>query len=178
MEIQIRNLQIDDYKDLYRVWTDPTVEQFALTRKCKTIDDSRIKVERSYFDDYSYSFVALADGEVIGIVTIMQNQSWKMEHNAEVSVMIRNDFQDKGIGKNLFEYILNFADNHLKAKMVQLTCHIDNYKGIHIYEKYGFEKEGIMRNRIFDGKNYKDQDPSANRLGQEGHCRGNRCTTK
>jgi len=50
-----------------------------------------------------------------------------------------------GVGTALMKALLDIADNWLMLVRVELTVFEDNERAIHLYEKLGFEKEGLMR---------------------------------
>ncbi|MDZ7543846.1 GNAT family N-acetyltransferase, partial [Clostridium perfringens] len=55
------------------------------------------------------------------------------------------DYQNMGVGTALMEALLDVADNWLMLIRVELTVFEDNKRAIHLYEKFGFEKEGLKR---------------------------------
>ena len=67
---------------------------------------------------------------------------------------IEAHFRKRGLpGKT----VLDLADNWLMLVRVELTVFADNERAIHLYEKLGFEKEGLKRmTTVRDGK-YADE---------------------
>jgi putative acetyltransferase len=66
------------------------------------------------------------------------------KHRATFGISIRDDYQNKGLGKILTQYMLDIAKER-GMKKVELTVVTQNERAIHIYEKMGFEKEGLIR---------------------------------
>ena len=54
------------------------------------------------------------------------------------------------------EQVLDLADNWLRLVRVELTVDFDNERAIHLYEKYGFEREGVQRKACVRDGEYID----------------------
>ncbi|MHA1859527.1 MAG: GNAT family N-acetyltransferase, partial [Candidatus Asgardarchaeia archaeon] len=67
-----------------------------------------------------------------------------MRHMAELSIVVRDGWQRKGLGKKLMENIIYIARGFMLRKVV-LTVFADNEVAIHLYRKFGFEIEGVFR---------------------------------
>ena len=52
--------------------------------------------------------------------------------------------------------IIDLAENWLNLKRLELQVNTDNASAIHLYEKFGFEKEGILRKNAFRDGIYID----------------------
>ena len=71
--------------------------------------------------------------------------------------MVRPDCQGQGIGTALLKTLLDLADNWLMLERVELTVFADNHHAIHLYEKLGFEKEGLKRMTVIRNGQYADE---------------------
>lgn len=68
------------------------------------------------------------------------------EHkNAEFYVMVNPDMHGKGIGKYVSFWMYNYAFSVLKLNKIYLYTNDDNIAAFSIYEKAGFQLEGILR---------------------------------
>ena len=105
-----------------------------------------------------HHFVAvLEDGTIIGTAVLYVEANPRMRHVGGVALMIHADYQNAGVGTALLKTLLDLADNWLMLVRVELTVFADNERAIHLYEKLGFEKEGLKRmTTIRDGK-YADE---------------------
>lgn len=59
--------------------------------------------------------------------------------------MVHKDYQNKGVGTALMKALIDIADNWLMLVRVELTVFEDNKRAIHLYEKFGFKKEGVKQ---------------------------------
>lgn len=107
-----------------------------------------------------HQFVAVATGpdgaeQVLGSAGI-NVYSGRKRHSAGLGIMVHRDYQDLGIGTALLEKVLDIADNWLGLARVELTVFADNARAIHLYEKHGFEREGLRRMSTLRAGQYCD----------------------
>lgn len=105
-----------------------------------------------------HHFVAvLEDGTVIGAACLQTFGNPRMRHAGSVALMVHADYQNAGVGTALLKALLDLADNWLMLVRVELTVFADNERAIHLYEKLGFEKEGLKRMTTVRGGKYADE---------------------
>lgn len=98
----------------------------------------------------SHQFVAVVQNEngtevVIGSVGLTAAQNPRLRHTGSLGIMVHRDFQNQGVGAALLKAALDVADNWLMLVRVELTVFADNARAIRLYEKFGFENEGLRR---------------------------------
>ena len=59
--------------------------------------------------------------------------------------MIHKDYQNQGVGTALLDAVIDVADKWLMLVRLELTVFEDNERAIYLYERFGFEKEGLKR---------------------------------
>ena len=74
------------------------------------------------------------------------------------SFTIKKDFQGKGFGKKILEYIKLYASEQHKIR-IELTVDINNAGAIALYKKTGFEVEGLIKKsyRLSTTNDYYDE---------------------
>lgn len=148
MEFMIRPIEVSDAKGINMLRRMPGVFENILG-----IPSERIKRNEDFLmsmDSYHHQFVAVSkdtSGEdiIIGTAGLMVSPNPRMRHSASVGIMIHRDYQDKGVGTALMNAVIDIADNWLMLIRVELNVFEDNERAIHLYEKLGFEKEGLKR---------------------------------
>ncbi|MET3648812.1 GNAT family N-acetyltransferase [Phyllobacterium ifriqiyense] len=60
------------------------------------------------------------------------------------------------LGSALIRELIDAADNWLGFKRLELTVYTDNAPAIRLYERFGFEREGIRRSYAFKAGAYVD----------------------
>ena len=69
----------------------------------------------------------------------------RQRHVAGLGMGVADDLAGKGIGTALLRELLDAADNWLDIKRIELTVFHDNKTAIRLYERHGFEREGLHR---------------------------------
>lgn len=160
MEIKIRPIHIRDSHYISEMRRMPGVFENILGTPSE-----REKASENFIaniDGNSHQFVAVcrrANGDemVVGTAGIHVSSSPRLRHSAGFGIMVHRDFQNKGVGSKLIEAILDVADNWLMLVRVELTVYTDNQRAIHLYEKYGFKKEGIKKMASIRNGQYEDE---------------------
>ena len=148
MEFLIRPIDIGDGKGINALRRMPGVFENILG-----IPSERVKRNEDFIinmDSNQHQFVAVTknkNGEekIIGSAGLMINANPRVRHSGGMGIMIHKDYQNMGVGTALMEALLDVADNWLMLIRVELTVFEDNKRAIHLYEKFGFEKEGLKR---------------------------------
>ena len=66
------------------------------------------------------------------------------KHKGDFGITVHDDYQNKGLGKILTQYMLDIARER-GLKKVTLGVVVHNERAIHLYEKLGFVKEGLLK---------------------------------
>ena len=93
--------------------------------------------------------------KVVGLISL-QPLSDRRSHVGQLGMFVHDDYQNQGIGSQLMAAIIDLAENWLNLKRLELQVNTDNASAIHLYEKFGFEKEGILRKNAFRDGVYID----------------------
>ena len=113
-------------------------------------------------DPSSHMFSAVHVGpdgteRVIGMASLHVEANPRKRHCGSIGIMVHKDFQGLGVGTMLMDALLDIADNWLKLVRVELTVFADNAGAIHLYEKMGFEKEGVKQKGSIRNGEYVDE---------------------
>jgi ribosomal protein S18 acetylase RimI-like enzyme len=116
----------------------------------ETIINTDTKHPRNIF------LVAEANGRLVGFSRCEGTDLKRFSHKVEFGIGILKEFWGYGIGKHLMQECISWADaNGIKKIALEVTETNDN--AIKLYEKLGFEVEGVLKNDklLSDGKYYK-----------------------
>jgi len=109
----------------------------------------------------NHVFVAvtnIGDEEIIiGMAGLHVNTNHRLRHSGGVGIMIHKDYQGMGIGKAMMNTLLDVADNWLMLVRIELTVFADNERAIKLYEKLGFEREGLKKKAAIRSGKYEDE---------------------
>ena len=100
--------------------------------------------------------VATDDKDIVGFLSAQRGTQNRIRHSAYIVVGIREKFRGIGIGSKLFSTLDIWAkENNIIRLELSVICSNDIAR--RLYEKNGFEIEGIKKNSmIIDGK-YVDE---------------------
>ncbi|WP_444924801.1 GNAT family N-acetyltransferase [Microbulbifer sp. DLAB2-AF] len=150
--MKIRHLEEIDHKDLHEIYSFSEV--LANTSQPPFLSSSQVSNLFSSSDQYT--LIAEIDGKVIGHATLFLTNKARGKHTASVAIAVHPASQGKGVGKSLMQEAINQADNWLNLVRVELEVHADNISAKSLYEKIGFETEGVKRLSTFKNGRYID----------------------
>lgn len=103
-----------------------------------------------------FLLVAEIDNRIVGYILAQKGNLNRIAHSAYIVVGILRDFRGKGIGTEFFKRLAIWAEEK-KVTRLELTVICENEVAKHLYEKNGFEIEGIKRNSVFVNGEYLDE---------------------
>lgn len=105
-------------------------------------------IEKTNNQENSEMIVAVVDNKIVGIASINSLQKERMKHNGTLGISLRKEYWGVGLGSASMEYLVEWAKSNGITKKVNLLVREDNERGINLYEKFGFEREGLLKNDI------------------------------
>ncbi|MDR3515547.1 MAG: GNAT family N-acetyltransferase [Azospirillaceae bacterium] len=107
-------------------------------------------------DPHAIEFVAEIDGKIVGHLGIWTNAHPRRKHVASFGIGVHSAFQRRGVGNALMAAMIAMTDNWLNITRLELGVFADNENAIRLYEKFGFEREGLARAACFRAGRYVD----------------------
>jgi L-phenylalanine/L-methionine N-acetyltransferase len=151
MNLVIRQAEPSDAEALWRCFTAPKVVRGTLQLPYRSLESVREFLTKS--SEGNYQLVAEVDGEVVGSIGLIANTRPRINHIGSLGMMVRDDWQGKGIGSRMMQAAVELADQWLNLVRLELTVYVDNEPAIALYRKFGFEIEGTHRKSTFrDGE--------------------------
>ena len=105
-------------------------------------------IERINSMDNSKNVLIIIEDEIVGIASITSVQKERMKHNGTLGISIRKKYWDIGLGNEIMTYLIDWAKSNKITKKINLLVREDNIRGVKLYEKFGFEKEGLLKKDI------------------------------
>lgn len=155
----IRKIQTEDANDFLNVLLllDKETKYMMLEPNERSNDISRVEsmIQRSISGD-DLILVAIENSNIVGFLSAQRGIPKRIKHTAYIVVGIREFFCGQGIG-NKFLLALDLWAKENDITRLELTVMCPNIIAKHLYEKNGFDIEGIKKNSMFvDGK-YVDE---------------------
>jgi len=99
-------------------------------------------------------FVALDQGTVVGWADIFPEQKHATAHRGSLGIGLLSEYRGRGLGRRLLNACISKAwVNGLTRIELETRC--DNAAAIRLFERCGFEREGVRRCAMrLDGEHY------------------------
>jgi len=152
-DVIIRGIRPDDAESLTAVLNMPGVRYGTLRQPFQSVAHTRRYMESLTPADVL--IVAEWRGRLIGNAGLHAERG-RRRHAASLGLGIHDDFTGKGLGTLFIKTLLDAADNWHDLKRIELNVFTDNAPAIRLYEKFGFEKEGTMRQYALRNGVYAD----------------------
>lgn len=157
--MEIRKIQIEDadsYLDmLLNLDNETKFMMFEPDERSTDINITKNIIEKTIHSD-NLILVATDKENIIGFISVQRGGPKRIKHTGYIVIGIREQYRGKGIGSKLFSELDMWAIEN-KITRLELSVICSNSIAKHLYEKNGFEVEGIKKNAmIIDGK-YVDE---------------------
>lgn len=153
--LHIRRAEPDDAQAIYEIYSCPKAFAGTLQLPYPSLGNWRRRLAEP--DDSIYNLVAVVSDRVVGILGVHTfPHRPRRRHAAGIGMGVHDEWQGKGIGTALMDAGLDLADNWLNILRLELEVYTDNEPAIRLYERFGFEREGTLRQHAFRNGQYVD----------------------
>jgi RimJ/RimL family protein N-acetyltransferase len=152
----IRQVQLKDANDLstliQQVESESPFMLYESGERELTEEKQGNMIQRLMKEKNSIILVAEENEALAGYLIAIGGAARKNKHSAYIVIGILQEHQGKGIGTALFHELEDWAlQNGLHR--LELTVITENIAAIALYEKAGFQQEGVKRDSLYmDGK--------------------------
>jgi putative acetyltransferase len=152
-EIVVRAQEPQDMSDITELLNQPRVIWGTLQTPFTSV---AARVKRSEAAPPGWTpIVAVVAGKVIGQAGLNRLDG-RRGHVGVVGMSVHDDFAGRGVGTALLAALTELADRWLGLRRIELTVWTDNAPAIALYERFGFEREGLHRAFAFRDGEYVD----------------------
>ena len=152
--ITIRRATLNDVPSITQMHADYSA--YANTLQLPYPTEKTWEARLGANDPLVTQFVAILDDKVVGLLVINQASQARRKHVATFGITVSEAHQGKGIGSQLMQVMVDYCDNWLNIHRIELEVFATNESGVGLYEKFGFELEGKMRDYAFRDGQYVD----------------------
>lgn len=117
------------------------------------------QVASNFIAEGNYTFGAFDNEELVGFVTLLQEDRVKIQHRANIFAMyVTSKKQGLGVGRALLTEAINKARSIEAIEKINLTVTASNEKAKKLYTRLGFKAFGLEENAlIVNGVYYDDE---------------------
>lgn len=144
MEYLIRPVTREDAGALHALRRMPGVMENMLGVPSWRLDQAREWLDGLGRDSHEFAAVT-AEGRLLGEAGLTVCPQPRLRHVGSVGILVCPEAQGQGVGSALMETLLDLADNWLMLVRVELEVFSDNRRAIRLYERFGFQTEGVKR---------------------------------
>jgi len=153
--LKIRRAEPDDCSAIYEIFSSPDVVAGTLQLPYPSLEQWRQRLAEP--GDGTYNLVAVVGDRVVGLIGVhtFPNRP-RRRHVGAIGISVHNEWQGKGVGTALMRACVDLADKWLNLTRLELEVYTDNEQAIGLYERFGFEREGTLRQHAFRDGHYVD----------------------
>jgi putative acetyltransferase len=153
--LQIRRAEPDDCLALHEMFSCQRVFAGTLQLPYPSLEQWRQRLAEP--GKGTYNLVAVVGERVVGMLGLHTfPDTPRRRHAGAIGISVHDEWQGKGIGAALMRACIEMADNWLNLTRLELEVYTDNESAIHLYERFGFELEGTLRQHAFRDGRYVD----------------------
>ena len=155
----IRNIKLEDAENFLRMLLELDKEtEYMMFEPGERINDVNIQRSRikEMLTDRNLLLIAEENNEIVGFISVERGIPRRIKHVGYIVVGIRKDFRKQGIGTRFFEELEIWARQNNITRL-ELTVMCNNVVAKKLYEKMGFQIEGIKKNSMLVNGKYVDE---------------------
>jgi RimJ/RimL family protein N-acetyltransferase len=114
-----------------------------------TVEQERAFLQMCFDSPTSLYLLAELDGELAGTLSFSAGKRRRIRHTGEFGISVAQAFWGLGIGGYLLAYLIDWARAGEIVRKINLFVRTDNLPAIHLYEKYGFVREGTQTREFY-----------------------------
>ena len=159
--LRLRKLTMRDAADIYKYSRDPEVARHVLWDAHRSIGESRAYLRymlRKYRnrEPASWGIEWKETGRIIGTIGFM----WIQQDNsaAEIGYSLARDFWNRGIMTEALEAVIRYGFRRLNLNRLEAQHETTNPASGAVMRKCRMQKEGTLRQRLYNKGRYVDVD--------------------
>ncbi len=159
LKIEIREPIIEDAQQVLDFMEKVNRETKNLTREphefTMTVEQEGQFIKRVIESEHESMFLVFHNDLLISTSVIQGSSLNRLKHKVSFGISVLQEYNNMGIGSVVMETIITKAKS-LKRHKIELEVRDDNPNAIHLYEKFGFETEGIRKDGFYVDDKYID----------------------
>jgi RimJ/RimL family protein N-acetyltransferase len=161
MELEIREARAEDaaalLEHVHRLLREPDVDVAKAPEEFTLSEEQEARVLEEYAAAENRLFlVAYSAGTLVGELNLKGGTHKAFRHNVVLGMSVRKGWRNRGVGSALMKQAIRWAKEAPVVRRLELSVFVRNQAAIHLYEKFGFVREGRRRGRVAVNGEYLD----------------------
>ena len=153
--LTIRRAEPEDCSALYEMFASPKLYANTLQLPYPSREEWRRKLAEP--GDGAHNLAAVVGDKVVGMFSLHTfPHRPRRQHVGVIGMSVHEDWQGKGVGTALMRAGVDLADDWLNLTRLELEVYTDNEPAVRLYERFGFEREGLLRQHAYRDGRYVD----------------------
>ncbi len=152
--LKLRPLEREDLKFVHNLDNNATIMRYWFEEPYEAFVELVELYDKHIHDQSERRFILEEDGVSAGLVELIEIDY--IHRRAEFQIIVDPLHQGRGFGERATRMALNYAFQELNLYKIYLVVDTENAKALHVYEKVGFEQEGILKHEFFSNGKYRD----------------------
>lgn len=153
-KLTLRPLEREDLPFVHGLDNNDNVMRYWFEEPYEALVELEDIYEKHIHDQSERRFIVSVGALNIGLVELTDIH--QIHRNAEFSIIIAPEYQGRHYASQAADLALEYSFAVLNLYKLYLVVDKENEKAIHIYEKLGFEPEGILRQEFYINGRYRD----------------------
>jgi RimJ/RimL family protein N-acetyltransferase len=120
------------------------------------VEEEREFLLQSAHTPTSLYLIAEVAGELTGTLTFSAGKRPRLQHVGEFGMAVLRTYWNLGIGSQLLACLIEWARQGGIIRKINLRVRVDNLAALHLYEKFGFVREGRLTREFFLHEQFVD----------------------
>jgi len=155
----LRGITIEDASKMFPFMSDRETMKYITPYPVKAVKELEVTILRSLENfkqkkEIPWVIVNKQNNQVIGMLRFHKLHTWHQK--TEMGVVIHKDYQQTGVMTEILPKILAFGFSTLGLNRIVGDIFAENEGSKKLMEKFGFHRDGILRETDFDGIRFYD----------------------
>lgn len=152
--IRLRPLEREDLRFIHNLDNNAIIMRYWFEEPYEAFVELAELYDKHIHDQMERRFIVDMGGVSTGLVELIEIDY--IHRRAEFQIIIDPAYQGQGMGEKATRMALDYAFQVLNLYKIYLVVDSENTKAIHVYEKIGFEREGVLKHEFFSNGMYRD----------------------
>jgi ribosomal protein S18 acetylase RimI-like enzyme len=154
--IEIKELPDDRWKDYREVRLDALISDPIAFGS--SYEEEIILPDEEWVKRIKNVLFAMLNDKPIGMIVYIFNKGLKIKHIANIyGVYVKKEYRCQGVGKKLLENTITKILTNNNIIKINLSVNPQQVAAVKLYEKYGFESIGVLKNDLLIEDKFYDE---------------------